>query len=47
MHSEIVIEWRHIGKDAATTCERCGEIGTEEPCCQRRGRRPWVGPWGG
>ena len=40
MHNEIVIEWRHIGTDVATTCEGCGEIGTEEPCCQGRGRCP-------
>ena len=25
MHSEIVIEWKHIGKDITTTCERCRE----------------------
>jgi len=27
MHNEIVIEWKHIGKDVTNTCERCGETG--------------------
>jgi hypothetical protein len=27
MQHEIVIEWKHIGKDVEKTCERCGETG--------------------
>jgi len=24
---ELVVEWRHIGRDIESTCERCGETG--------------------
>ncbi len=24
---ELVVEWRHIGRDVGSTCERCGETG--------------------
>ncbi|MCK9308033.1 MAG: DUF2703 domain-containing protein [Methanoculleus sp.] len=24
---ELVVEWRHIGRDTENTCERCGETG--------------------
>jgi hypothetical protein len=24
---ELVVEWRHIGRDVENTCERCGETG--------------------
>ncbi len=27
MYNEIVIEWKHIGKDVENTCVRCGETG--------------------
>ena len=27
MHRDIIIEWKHIGKDVENTCERCGETG--------------------
>jgi len=27
MKQELVVEWRHIGKDVEHTCERCGETG--------------------
>jgi hypothetical protein len=27
LHREIVVEWKHIGKDVENTCERCGETG--------------------
>lgn len=27
MHKEIVIEWKHIGRDVENTCVRCGETG--------------------
>jgi hypothetical protein len=27
MKQELVVEWRHIGKNVENTCERCGETG--------------------
>jgi len=27
MHNEIIIEWKHIGRDVENTCVRCGETG--------------------
>jgi hypothetical protein len=27
MQSTITIEWKHIGEDVGSTCERCGETG--------------------
>lgn len=27
VEQELVVEWRHIGRDIENTCERCGETG--------------------